>query len=84
MIWVGDDAADSDYDVLEESPPSAPSSFSSQQGVWKPGKMNYSSSQHCITTFYNENPLTANQLLRLVNSFKDIHANCLCISLLRT
>ena len=37
MVWVGDDAADSDYDVLEETP-SVPSSLSRQQGVWNPSK----------------------------------------------
>lgn len=36
MVWVGDDTADSDYDILEESPSSEPSILSSQQGVWKP------------------------------------------------
>ena len=36
MVWVGDDAADSDYDILEESPSSIPSNL---QAVWKPGKI---------------------------------------------
>lgn len=38
MVWVGDDAADSDYDVLEETPSSVPSSLSRQQQVWNPSK----------------------------------------------
>ena len=38
MVWVGDDDADSDYDVLEETPSSFPSSLSRQQQVWNPGK----------------------------------------------
>ncbi|XP_020622352.1 UBX domain-containing protein 11-like isoform X1 [Orbicella faveolata] len=36
MVWVGDDNADSDYDVLEETPSSVPSSLSRQQQVWNP------------------------------------------------
>jgi len=38
MVWVGDDNADSDYDVLEETPSSVPSSLSRQQQVWNPSK----------------------------------------------
>jgi len=38
MVWVGDDDADSDYDVLEETPSSVPSSLSRQQQVWNPSK----------------------------------------------
>ncbi|KAL9969758.1 hypothetical protein ACROYT_G022014 [Oculina patagonica] len=36
MVWVGDDATDSDYDILEETPASIPNSLSKQHGVWKP------------------------------------------------
>lgn len=36
MVWVGDDDADSDYDVLEETPSSVSSSLSRQQQVWNP------------------------------------------------
>ncbi|KAJ7378359.1 UBX domain-containing protein 11 [Desmophyllum pertusum] len=35
MVWVGNDANESDYDVLEETPSSVPSSLS-RQGVWNP------------------------------------------------
>lgn len=38
MVWVGDDDADSDYDVLEETPSSVSSSLSRQQQVWNPSK----------------------------------------------
>ena len=39
MVWVGDDASDSDYEVLEE-PTSTPSPSSvSRQGVWNPSKL---------------------------------------------
>ena len=42
MVWVGDDsAADSDYDVLEESPSSDTSTLSRQQAVWNPGKLKF-------------------------------------------
>ena len=42
MVWVGDDsAADSDYDVLEESPSSGTSTLSHQQAVWNPGKLKF-------------------------------------------
>lgn len=37
MVWVGDDsAADSDYDVLEESPSSDTSFLGHQKAVWNP------------------------------------------------
>ena len=39
MVWVGDDASDSDYEVLEE-PTSTPAPSSvSRQGVWNPSKL---------------------------------------------
>ena len=38
MVWVGDDDANSDYDALEETPSSVPSSLSRQQQVWNPSK----------------------------------------------
>ena len=38
MVWVGDDDADSDYEVLEETPSSVPSSLSGQQQAWNPSK----------------------------------------------
>jgi len=38
MVWVGDDDADSDYHVLEETPSSVPSSLSRQQQVWNQSK----------------------------------------------
>ena len=42
MVWVGDDsAADSDYDVLEESPSSDTTTLSHQQAVWNPGKFKF-------------------------------------------
>ena len=42
MVWVGGDASDSDYEVLEEPPSSAAPSSLSRQGVWNPGKPNLS------------------------------------------
>ena len=42
MVWVGDDsAADSDYDILEESPSSDTSTLSHQQAVWNPSKLKF-------------------------------------------
>ena len=42
MVWVGDDsAADSDYDVLEESPSSDTSFLGHQKAVWNPGKLKF-------------------------------------------
>ena len=39
MVWVGGDASDSDYEVLEE-PTSTPAPSSvSRQGVWNPSKL---------------------------------------------
>lgn len=36
MVWVGDDASDSDYEVLEEPSSTAAPSSISRQGVWNP------------------------------------------------
>ena len=62
MVWVGDDDADSDYDVLEETPSSVSSSLSRQQ-VWNPSKTDR---LFYHTRNYNSVPSSGERLLEFV------------------
>ncbi|PFX28784.1 UBX domain-containing protein 11 [Stylophora pistillata] len=71
MVWVGDDASDSDYEVLEEPSSTAAPSSISRQGVWNPTPRDFQMDFDVVTKNIRELNVLAGEGCSDVSRTKD-------------